>query len=130
MESSELALNCLEVLLQSHKDKLPKDILERVLGGYDPNYHLDNENVKLMEILTQSARHNNKLDAKTASWVCKNIVLNLGLSARVRSCGIDFIFVASKNQEKLLSKKSFIKEIIEAACSACGESAGPPSKED
>lgn len=47
----------------------------------------------------------------------------------MRSCGIDFIFVASKNQDKLLSKKNFIKEIVEAACSACTESAGPPSKD-
>jgi len=83
----------------------------------------------MLEILTQSAKKANKLVPKLASFVCKNFVANAALSSRVRSCGIDFIFVASKDQDKLLSKKSFVKEIVQAACSACSKTAGPAPKD-
>jgi hypothetical protein len=85
--------------------------------------------VKLLEILAQASKKTNKLDPKLCTFVCRNFIANAGLSSRVRSCGIDFIFFASKKQDKLLSKKTFIKEIVEAACAACSESAGPPSKD-
>jgi hypothetical protein len=111
-ETSERALDCLEAVVEAHPTVLNKQLVEKTASEFDPNYHTDNENVKLLEILTLVAKKQKKLDTKVMSWVCRTIVSNPGLSARVRSCGIDFIFVASKKEEKLLSKRNFIKEIV------------------
>lgn len=89
--------------------------MERLIEN-EYSFWTEDNMVQMLDILTAAAKKSGELKPKFASWVCKNIVANGTLSERVRASGVDFLFIASKKQENLLSKKNFMKDMIEAAC--------------
>lgn len=104
------SLSCLQTVVDSH-EVIDDQFLDRLVENEYTFWSEDNM-IQLLDILSAVAKKSGELKPKFASWVCKNIVGNKGLSERVRASGVDFLFIASKKQESLLSKKNFMKDMI------------------